>query len=420
MKILVTGDIHMGRTSSRLGAATRTAGDAFSAKAVWERVVDTAIDQEVGAVCLTGDIIDNKHAFWETTGAFREGVERLAAAGIRTLAVAGNHDWDVFPRLAADLESEWFCMVGRGGAWQRETVLDRDGRPAVHIDGWSFPSRTVTIDPVSTYDMEPDPQVPTLGMVHGDLEVRDSRYAPLSRSRLAGMPVAGWLLGHIHAPLCEAGPPLILYPGSPQALDPGETGPHGAWIIDIANGRVEKPRLVPLSSVVYVAPEYDVSTWTDFLIDAQDALIRTAQSLADDYPMAEVASLRPIFQGRTRLKHVIPDEMADLSSFRDSVNGIEVVIDRAQDRTRPDLDLEGLAERPGAPGELARLVLALDAFTTTNPGADEAPPAIAALLRRARRAAAGVSDIDVSRVPDEELVDTMRETSLDILDRLMS
>ncbi len=412
MKILVTGDIHMGRTSSRLGAATRSGDPAHTSAAAWNRAVDVAVSEAVSAVCLTGDVIDSGNAFWETTGAFRAGVELLANAGIRTLAVSGNHDWDVFPRLTADLSPNWFHLVGRNGPWERVTLKDSDGRDVVHIDGWSFPSRTVTTDPTERRDLPADPHVPVLAMVHGDLDVRDSRYAPLSRKRLGQHAVAGWLLGHIHAPLYEEGPPFLLYPGSLQALDPGETGPHGAWLIEIANGRVQMPRHVPLSSVIYAAPEYDVSSWTDFLVDAQAALLRTARALASDNPEARVASLRPVFRGRTPLKHVIPEEMAALDQFTDSVDGLEVVVDRTQDHTAPDLNLEELASRPGAPGELARLVLALDGAALP---AGAAVPDVQALVRRARRAADMSYDVD-----DATVARTVRQTSLDLLDRLMS
>ncbi len=412
MKILVSGDIHMGRTSSRLGAAASLGDDAHSAVQAWGRLVDVAVNQSVGAVCLTGDIIDGRHAFWETTGAFRAGVERLAEAGIRTLAVAGNHDWQVFPRLTVDLPSDWFRLVGRGGTWERVTLKDAGGRPVVHIDGWSFPSGRVTTDPTDSRDLPSDPMVPVLAMVHGDLDVRDSPYAPLSRQRLRDCAVAGWMLGHIHAPFLEDGPPFLLYPGSPQALDPGETGSHGAWLLEVVDGRVETPRRIPLSSVIYAAPEYDVSSWTDFLVDAKAAMVQTAQALVAEHPTTSVVSLRPVFRGRTELKRVIPEELAAIDEFSDSVDGIQIVVNRAQDQTAPVLDLEALASRPGAPGELARLVLALEGRALP---AGAAAPDVDALVHRARRAAGLAADMD-----DVAARQMVRDTSIDLLDRLES
>jgi len=88
-------------------------------------------------------------------------------------------------------------------------------------------------------------------LVHGDLDAAGSRDAPLDGNRLAAKPVAGWLLGHIHAPrlLNEPGRPWVLYPGSPQGLDPGEEGVHGVWIADVLPTTIACPVEVPISTV---------------------------------------------------------------------------------------------------------------------------------------------------------------------------
>ena len=50
-----------------------------------------------------------------------------------------------------------------------------------------------------------------------------------------------------------------MYPGSPQALDPGEPGPHGAVLLEVAGGRVGSAERVPLSTVRYDEIAVDVS-----------------------------------------------------------------------------------------------------------------------------------------------------------------
>jgi hypothetical protein len=40
---------------------------------------------------------------------------------------------------------------------------------------------------------------------------------------------------------------MVLYPGSPQALDPGESGLHGAWIIELLPGNRFSARQFTLS-----------------------------------------------------------------------------------------------------------------------------------------------------------------------------
>jgi len=121
--------------------------------------------------------------------------------------------------------SDTVRLLGRKQTWERWTLTGADGAPRLHIDGWSFDAKHVSVDPVAARPNWPDDGVPTLAIVHGDLDAPGSQYAPLTRAALQARPVALWLLGHIHVPRLVTAPaaPPILYPGSPHALDPGET-----------------------------------------------------------------------------------------------------------------------------------------------------------------------------------------------------
>ena len=214
---LVTGDLHLGRRSARLPAAL--ANDRRgSAVAAWERVVQLALDRRVEAVVLTGDVVDRENRYYEAVGPLAAGISRLAAAGIDTVAVAGNHDFDVLPRLARVLGEPRFRVLGAGGSWQR-AALERDGRPVLCFDGWSFPDLAFSTDPLDSYSPAPC-DTPVLGVVHGEVGVVASRYAPLAVPRLRAAPVAAWLLGHIH----RAGP--IPGAGSARALPRLAAGPR--------------------------------------------------------------------------------------------------------------------------------------------------------------------------------------------------
>ncbi len=104
---------------------------------------------------------------------------------------------------------------------------------------------------MASYSMKENGDTPTLVMVHGDLNVTDSVYAPLPRAQMLAKGISGWLLGHIHAPMIDEPKDrcFILYPGSPQALDPGEQGVHGAVIVEFDSGRRLPIRHIPLSTV---------------------------------------------------------------------------------------------------------------------------------------------------------------------------
>jgi len=97
LKILVAGDVHIGRVSSRVSADELAE---VSARGAWGRLIDLAVSESVDVVCLTGDVADESNRFWEALGPLERGLRTLEGQGITTLAVSGNHDYDALPRLA--------------------------------------------------------------------------------------------------------------------------------------------------------------------------------------------------------------------------------------------------------------------------------------------------------------------------------
>ncbi len=362
MLLLLSGDIHIGRSSSRIPDTVRR--DDLRAATAWERIVDLAVQEQVSVVCLSGDIADQDNKFWEAIGPLEKGIQRLAQASIRTVAVSGNHDYDVLARLANQLPPEDFTLLGRGGRWERLTISKAD-RAALHIDGWSFPTQRVHQSPLLSYQLDGDPEVPILGMVHGDLDVVNTPYAPLELARLQAIALNGWLLGHIHSPRLISGPPWVLYPGSPQALDPGETGPHGAWIVEVSDGKLGVPEQRALSTVWYELCSVDLTGIEDET-QLEDALLKEMRAQAQRIaiqvgPYLAHASLRLRLIGTTELSQrvaEIANRVKDgllLAAGSGSV-GIESI----DVQTIPPMDLAEYAQTHSAPGAVARLLLELD------------------------------------------------------------
>lgn len=384
-RILVAGDLHLGRRSSRVEAAV---GVDASARGAWGRLVDAAIAEDVRLVLLTGDVADGANRFWEAIGPLEAGIRRLAAAGIRTVAVSGNHDHEALPRLADQLDPADFRLLGRGGVWERWT-LEEDGRPRLHVDGWSFPAERVQHSPVEAYRPEPAGDVPVLAMVHGDLDVPASPYAPLARGELLARPVAGWLLGHIHAPLLEEpeGRPFIVYPGSPQALDPGEPGLHGAVRMEVHGGRVIPSGRVPISTVRYDELAVDVSAAEQIgdldriLMAALEA--HAAAVAAEGGEPLRVVSARVRLIGRTPLAGVMRAEAARIAEdLQFQSAGVQVLVDRVVTDLRPAIDLAEQSRASTPPGRLAQLLLELDAGTPTEACSESTRGLLAETRRR--------------------------------------
>lgn len=372
MNILLTGDIHIGRTSSRI----RSSEESFNAHdtadhraaAAWLRIVDYAIHHDIHLILISGDIIDAANKRFEARGPFEQGLNQLKQHNIQTIAVAGNHDYDVLPNLADQLEDDHFHLLGRNGQWQRHPVQHKH-QTVLNIDGYSFPNTHVHQSPLTSYQLEPSDNIPTLLLLHGDLHDPNSQYAPLDQTQLESLPVNACLLGHIHKPELiqpqAADLQWILYPGSPQALDPGELGPHGIWQCTLENNNLSQPEPVQLSTVRYdrltvdISPAETIEDIDSLIRNAATELAQTCTEVTGKPP--EVLSLRVTLTGETSLTQTLQSNTAQLAAdFAFNVYGIDIQLEKLINQTRPQLDLHELANPKSPIGLLAQVILELE------------------------------------------------------------
>ena len=96
-KFLCTADVHIGRISSVPGDID---GGDLTALGAWGRIVDLAVREGADAVLVAGDFYDSRSAQYESRARVKTTLDRLQAAGIPVVAVAGNHDHDALPDFA--------------------------------------------------------------------------------------------------------------------------------------------------------------------------------------------------------------------------------------------------------------------------------------------------------------------------------
>lgn len=330
-----------------------------------------AVQQDVDAVALTGDVVDSENATYESLGPLQRGLERLDEACIDTIAVSGNHDYNALPRLEQMVETSRFQLLGRGGQWG-DAIVEPTGSTPVQFLGWSFRNAHEPSDPLEGLSRDMiEEDIPTVGLLHAEVDVPESVYAPVSLDGLREYPVAAWLLGHIHKPqVWEDTSPPVLYPGSPQPLDPGETGAHGPWLVEV--GSDGKAQTSPLSRATLRYEALEVSVDGEDKKEGVDETISDAvrerlQETLQEQPELRRLVCRLELSGRTPLHGEIGDIAGELA------DGLELPVDEAvatvgktEIRTRPDLDLEQIAEGSDPPAVLARLLLDVENEEESN------------------------------------------------------
>ena len=419
IRILCTGDVHLGRRASRVPEGIDA--HALGPTAAWDCFVRSAIELKVHAVCLTGDVVDGSNRFYEAFSVLQSGVRQLVDAGITIYAVSGNHDWDVLPRLADRIPE--FHLLGRGGRWE-ESILPSKDTPAVRFLGWSFPSCHFSTNPLAGVPTETRGMT-TVGLLHCDCGVADSSYGPVALGDLTGGSADVWLLGHIHNPgVLSKSSPLILYPGSPQGLDPGERGSHGAWLVIIEPGQPPRAEHLPLAALrweqidVPLEGVCDEDSMAGTVIEAMHA---KHNEIRGEIGYTKSVGCRLRLRGRTaihrRLPSLIPDIQADLNPPFDEV---EYFIEKIEDLSRPDLVLKDIAGSNDPAGLLARRLLLLDCKAPEEPYLELIRAAGRAIQeQRSSSVFASLPD-STERSGDEEVRGMLIRVGLDMLDHLLA
>jgi hypothetical protein len=379
LRILAASDIHIGRIPSLPGRAVQSAQQ--GARAAWDAVVQCALDQNCDALLLAGDVVQGDLAWFEARGPLLQGLKRLEDRGVKVIAVAGNHDALVFPDLAR--ECPGLTMLGLHGAWNHVDL------GPLRILGWSFPGPAFDGNPLATFHEGLAEGRPYLGLLHCDLDAPvGTRYAPVASRALEGTQAMGWVLGHIHKGEARAGG-RAWYCGSPFALDAGEEGDHGAWLLEVdGHGTLLGRERVLLSPWAFRTLTVDLEGATA----EEEARTRIAQAL--DRAAADGAaqgadtlfcSLR--FTGSTALSGALDGLFGEGLAALETTQGAVTarLTGRVLDATDPALDLVALKEKRGIKGSLARLLL--QARDPQGP-LDEIPEVLARVMQLQPGAAA--------------------------------
>jgi len=333
--------------AARLRGATREA---------FRNLVDLALEENVAFVLIAGDLYDGDWQDWRTGHFYVEQAARLSTAGITVITIGGNHD------AASVITRQLRLPEGIHHLSSRtpQTVRIDAFETAVH--GQSFPRRAVGEDITERYP----PPVPgwfNIGLLHTSLTGRPGHdnYAPTDPVALTRLGYDYWALGHVHAREEVSREPWIVFPGNLQGRHARETGPKGASLVGVRDGRVASVEHRPLDVVRWAQVEVPL----DGCDALDDASTRVAEALAAALDEAEgrLLAVRVVLSGRTALHGRL---LSRAEEARQRVVGEarqfgadRVWIEKVTIATRPATDPERLAERPDTTGRLVRALEAV-------------------------------------------------------------
>ncbi|HET8776426.1 MAG TPA: DNA repair exonuclease [Candidatus Limnocylindria bacterium] len=427
-RFLHTGDLHLDSPLEGLSAQAPPDVLAILRGATidaWRNIVRTALDERVDFVVVAGDVFEVESPTLLGQTRFRDGLVELAAAGIASFVVHGNHDPLDGRAWAPSLEFP--DAVHRFGTAAGESApVVRGGREIARVHGRSYPRSAVTENYAAAF--RADAGAPfSIGLLHTNVGDRPGHhnYAPCSAADLRASGMDYWALGHIHQPGQVLADPPAWYCGIPQGRDPGELGAHGCYVVDVDAARRVTPRFVATDVVRWQPVEVSIVGLPDD--EALARACREAVGSALDGADGRSLVVRLRLTGRgplhahlarrgylTDLRELLNDETAGMRPFG--------WVESVRDATRSEVDIEVRRDAPDFVGDFLRTVAAARrGERTTDPEEHERwsaslRGAIAPLFEESQR---GRKFLAVSRPTDDalsgELLDDAEALGLDLL-----
>ncbi len=250
-RFIHAADIHLDSAFSAL-SPQQAASRRRESREVGARLASYVNSHHVSLVLLAGDLFEDRGAFRETGELLAQALGTMEA---RVFIAPGNHDW-----------------AGRGGIWEtvdwpenvhifREGVLTAVEVPelgaVIHGAAFTGPEQAVSL--LEGFTAPQDGRV-HIGLLHGEVEPAQARYAPLCKEQIAASGLTYLALGHIHKrtePLVF-GTTVCAWPGCLEGRGFDELGEKGFYQGTVSGGSVSL-EFVPFARRRYEILEVDVT-----------------------------------------------------------------------------------------------------------------------------------------------------------------
>lgn len=301
------------KTAEQLRSATRRS---------LERVVATALEQQVAAVIIAGDLFDGPVEDASPGIWVESQLRRLVRAGIAVVLIRGNHD----ALSSAQRVISWGDGITEFGAAKAETLELASAGLAIH--GQSFAARATTEDLAAEYPPAREGLF-NIGVLHTSLggSAQHDTYAPTSTTVLESKNYDYWALGHIHSrsPSSLSDRTYIGYSGCTQGRNIRESGTKGCHLVTVTDGQLSSIDFVPTDSVRWFALDVSLAS-AKVLGDVEELVLDSVERIATENAGVNLAirvtlsDATPIHSQLTTqgvidsLSEVIADQLTQLGS----------------------------------------------------------------------------------------------------------
>lgn len=350
-------DLHLGCAFKGVHAVNETVAKTLreATYTAFDRIINLAIEKQVAFVLFAGDIYDRTENSLQAQLRFRDGLQRLDKAGIASCVIHGNHD----PLDGKAEALQWAASCHRfPAAPSQPCIMTLEGQPIAAVAGISYGQRDVPNSLLKAYTHTHE-SLFTIGLLHTNCggNLQHGNYAPCTLEQLRALPFDYWALGHIHKPaLLHQSRPVVAYAGTPQGLNPKETGEHGCYLVSVDAEKNAVLEFVPLCEVLWLQERLCADDWESeeqAIIALEAALNRVAIAGGQRSVLWRLDIVgRCALHGWLNRQSTQDDLLERLRSL--SFDEPFIWTDRLTIATQPLIDLEARAQSDDIIGEILR------------------------------------------------------------------
>ncbi|MDO4679698.1 MAG: DNA repair exonuclease [Aerococcus sp.] len=247
IRFIHAADLHLGRPMHQLQVFDKQLQQTLknSLANSFNRLIDTAINEQVDCVLFSGDIYDSPTGALAEQFRFKGGMERLAAANIPAYVLFGNHDYQNIHAHHIDLPDNVTVFPED----VKTVTLKTASNETVALSGFSYGTQWIKTNPLDQYPNKRMSADYHIGLLHGAEKTgnpADDRYAPFDAKQMQSLGYDYWALGHIHRHHAVHDDPRIWYPGNIQGMRANEAGPKGGLFVTLQPGQM--PQVEPFET----------------------------------------------------------------------------------------------------------------------------------------------------------------------------
>ncbi|KPU46223.1 putative metallophosphoesterase YhaO [Oxobacter pfennigii] len=284
--------------------------------------VELAVKSAAHAFLIAGDLFDNDNLSYKTAKFLYEQLDRLNDAGIMVFYAAGNHDPEAIIHKFNFMKWPEYVYIFDRAEPEKVFVKDTDGNVVGVVHGAGHESKREGRNLAKAFG-KAVPGVPNVGLLHTfvtglKVSLGYENYAPCSLEDLKGLDYSYWALGHIHKRAEILDKPMAVYPGNLIGRNPNETGPKGAYLVEIEENNGLKINFHELSPIIWDTVLIDdISDAYDFK-RLEDKIYSSVTGYINEKGYDKKLILRGILKGSSPLYKELKNE-ENVEELQDSL-----------------------------------------------------------------------------------------------------